>query len=135
MLKSRFRFYLSLIARPDIILGIWLIVSPASILHSFLFQEATRNAADFAGGTLAAIMLGLTLCYTGITIINSGRNPSDSRDMIFWQSLMFFVRAVFLAAGPFFFGLRYWSFAPAAAWLLASIFLMAYASRNLLIRE
>ncbi len=124
------------IALTQIAPGVLIMAAPSFFFNPTFFHESfLKLYPNLDIVLLLARLSGLLLLYTGMTILSVRHNPSESRDLIFWQGLLFTAKTGFLIAGPFLFHGRYWLFVPAGIWLLCGIFLLAFASRNLLVRE
>jgi len=127
MLKTSFRGYLTMIAFLCFVPGAILIAYPL-LLDSFIFHAQ-------AGAHVLYRFCGLGLIFFAAAIFYSRRDPSSARDLIFWQSIYALSFSVLLFIGPWFFGMRFFVYPFAVFLLVSGLFLMSYASRNLLIRE
>ena len=131
MLKRRFDFYLGIISYPQILLGILLAIFPVYGLKFIMEFPAEPGIAT----VFFARMYFVSFVMMGIMILSIRSFPDRNRNLIFWISLYFIYTAVQFFIGMYLKQLIYLSVLPALFFLVSGLFLMAYASRNLLIRE
>lgn len=133
--KSKFKGYINALAIPLLVLSIVLIARP-DILIPFTVE---RESAELYGGLpLIGVLLrfvGLGLAFPVLLLFVLKSRPNDLREIAFWQSIVFFIFAVYLFLGPFFFQMSMYVFIPAAYLTITSLFLLTFASKNLLVRE
>ncbi len=153
MWKQSFTSYVFLLAVPTILLGLWLAVHPQTLLPIFLNGDLTalsgdtaapENASADAGaepGSLTpdlkyiARLAGLGLFLVSMLLFTARRQPSQNRDFMFWISLYFAGLAGLNFAAAFFGEISLWTLPAGIYWAIAAGFLMAFASRYLLVRE
>jgi len=142
MWKARFVFYLWLIALPQLLLGFALLLIPELLTNYAFFATPIAAEAEATGASAADAlllterMLGLTLVILVFILLATRSNPGQNREFVFWIAVSQLAQAALVLAGPFWFELRWWAAAPAGAiWAAGAFFLLAFASRNLLVRE
>jgi hypothetical protein len=130
--KSRFGFYIFWIALPFLLGGAFLAFYPDPIFPHLV----PGSSGEFSGTLrLSTRICGTLFLYTGVTLLFMRREPDRNRELAFWQAILCFALAGLLGSSPWLSGMSYWTL-PIALYLLASgIFLFAFASRNLLVRE
>ena len=133
--KSKYNFYLWLIILPNFALALVLLSYPDVLLSRVFLDPAdyvqNRNTvADFLARLLGGAWLLLHF------ILQMGRHePKQFRSIFFWFALLYFSMSVVTVLSPFFPGLSWWTYLALLCWFPATIFLMSFASRNLLVRE
>lgn len=151
MWKQSFTFYVFLLAAPNIVLGLWLAVHPQTLLPIFLDGDLTALAgetAEPAGGASTdeqhpltpdlkyiARLAGLGLFLVSMLLFSARRQPAQNRDFMFWISLYFAGLAALNFAAAAFGEISLWTLPAGVYWATAAGFLMAFASRYLLVRE
>ena len=130
MLKKRFDLYVNIILFPIIISGLFYAFFPEKSL-SFLCKDFLEpSPADFF-----VRLFFISQILTGITILSARDNPSKNRSLIFWISIYLLSIGAFFISGIFFFNLKILAVLPGIFLILSGAFLMAYASRYILVRE
>ncbi|MEQ9363627.1 MAG: hypothetical protein RIF32_05260 [Leptospirales bacterium] len=160
MWKQSFTFYVFLLAVPNIVLGLWLSIYPQTILPAFLPGHSAETIAESDAAAAAkpgavdqgatadeslvalspelkyiARMAGLGLFMVSMLLFTARRNPGQNRELMFWMSLYYAGLAVLNIAAAYFGEISLWTLPAGAFWLTAAFFLMAFASRYLLVRE
>ncbi|MCR9143308.1 MAG: hypothetical protein NXI24_13730 [bacterium] len=82
-----------------------------------------------------ARLAGLGLFMVSMLLFTARRNPAQNRELMFWMSLYYAGLAVLNLAAAFFGEISLWTLPAGVFWLAAAFFLMAFASRYLLVRE
>ena len=131
MLKKRFDLYLNLILLPIIIAGLFFSIFPENFI-TFFFEEAQESVNSVA---LVLRLFFISQIMIGITILSTKDNPSRSRSLIFWLAIYLLAMSAFFIAGIFIFQLKTLAVLPGIFFILSGTFLLAYASRNILVRE
>ncbi len=157
MWKSSFTFYVLLLSFPNVIIGLWLAVYPPSLLPYIFPQEsslmsdhpaAEASAAETdeapapsltelaaAERNLLARLAGLGMFLVSVLLLTGRREPGRNREFMFWIALYFLGLSVLTIAAAYFGEASLWILIGSVYWLVAAIFLMMFASRNLLVRE
>lgn len=157
MWKQSFTFYVLLLTLPNIVLGLWLSVYPQMILPAFLPGETTAVQTEVAkpaepaaaaaadettesnllspGLKYIARLAGFGLFMVSMLLFTARRNPGQNRELMFWMSLYYAGLAALNFAATYFGEISLWTLAAGVYWLVAALFLMAFSSRYLLVRE
>ncbi|MBX7057813.1 MAG: hypothetical protein K1X75_07070 [Leptospirales bacterium] len=131
MWKSQFSFYMLLTMLPLLALAAALLAAP-EWLAALLFQSAESSPAFLWAGRLA----GGALLFVAMALWGARSHPGDSRDLFFWGGIFYLALSMLFLFSPFLFSLSWSRAAPAAALFLpGSALQLAFASRNLLVRE
>ena len=147
--KQSFTFYVLLLALPNIVLGLWLAAYPQALLPAFvpssedIVEEITTSPIPDEGQTpeitaelkYIARLAGLGLFMVSMLLFTARSRPGQNREFMFWMSLYYAGLAALNIAAVAFREISLWTLPAGIFWLLAAIFLMAFASRNLLVRE
>ena len=148
MWKQSFTFYVLLLALPNIALGLWLSAYPQTLLPAFLPDHAA-SAEPIAGASQTeaapppvtaelkyiARLAGLGLFMVSMLLFTARRQPGQNRELMFWMSLYYAGLAALNIAAVAFGEIDLWTLPAGIFWLVAAGFLMAFASRYLLVRE
>jgi len=132
MLKTRFKFYMQCIAYPLAVAGIVMLLFPDSAIHH-LFRDS------IAPGTVA-LRLFVRVCagsflLISVLLLNAMSSPDTYRGILFWCGLYFLYLCFSFGAGPYLFQMHWSAIGAAVYAALAALFLIGYASRNILVRE
>ncbi len=128
---SKFRFYLRLGSIPFIVIGLTLVFYPKVFFKYF-------DISDFNFNTYTQFflrLLGILLVYIYLTFEYMGSDPNSHRDLAFFQSiLLFFIGFLFLLS------IFIWKFSLYLIiifvyTLIFGFFLLAFSSKNLLVRD
>lgn len=132
MWKSQFRFYMLLVIAPLLAQALVLLISPAWFLKTAFVSPPELSGAF----SWMARIAGAALAFAAMILLGARNNPGQSREVFFWSALLYLALCGLCLAGPFLSGVA-WLFAGPAAglYLLAAVFQLAFASRNLLVRE
>ncbi|MDH5654873.1 MAG: hypothetical protein OEZ34_03125 [Spirochaetia bacterium] len=131
MLKKRFNLYMNLIVFPIVLSGLFFVIFPEPSLQ-FLFTEVRVDSNPLLFFTR---IFFLTQIILGITIMSTKDNPGKSRNLIFFIAAYLLSLSAFFLAGIYFYNLKSLASLPGIFLLLSGGFLLAYASRNILVRE
>lgn len=136
--QSQFSAQLLLASIPILILGGILLVQPLVLIGFVLTLPPMEGAT---GGTISSA-LGLTFrmagagyFFTALTILTIRGRTRSNRELIFWQAVFLIFQAVLLFLGPFYFETSWWVYLPAVYMTAFALYLMAYATKNLYVRE
>jgi hypothetical protein len=159
MWKRSFMFYVLLLALPNIVLGLWLAIYPQGLLPAFLpagyavdsailpvpapatdetdepAQDATTDPQLNPEMKYLARLAGLGLFMVSMLLFTARNEPGRNREFMFWMSLYYAGLAALNIGAVFFREINLWTLPAGVFWLVAAAFLMAFASRNLLVRE
>lgn len=130
--KPAFRFYTALIALPFLVAGLVLSIYPSPVLP-WLFEDPQTDPGSMF--FLLVRIIGVSFLYITVTIFVMRNDPNRLINLGFWQAILCFALAGFAIASPFWFKASYYVLIPGAYWLVSGIFLFAFASRSLVVRE
>ncbi len=133
--RNQFSTYVNLIAAPFLVLAVLLLAKPDWLLPYLVKPESFSFYESLPAIAFLMRIGGLGLLFPTISLFTMKGQPNTFREFAFWQSLYLFFFSAALFAGPFYFGLRWFVYIPATIALIGSLFLIAFASRNLLVRE
>ena len=117
---------------PFLFAGLVLAIYPAPVLPYFLESPQEELGPVFY---LLVRVIGVSFLYITVTIFVMRGDPNKLIDLGFWQAVLCFALAGFTGVSPFWFKTSMLLLIPATYWLVSGIFLMAFASRTLLVRE
>ena len=121
---------------PLFIFGIGLLFFPArslSIISPLSFNEDSLKTIPVLPFFIKLVSIGLL--YFATSILTVKNQPSENRDIIFWQGIFFLAFGGLCAIGPFFFQLSYWVLVLAVTSFASSVLYLGYSSRNILVKE
>lgn len=133
--KNKFKGYLNVLSAPLLITSLALISKPELLIPYIVSEEAVQL---YTGLPLIGVLLrisGLGLLFPVILMFNLKSRPNDLRELAFWQSIFFLIYSIFLFLGPFFFHMHFFVYIPGGFLAITAIFLLTFASKNLLVRE
>ena len=128
MWKSRFMFYNLLWVIPSLLLGLAMLIFPHQTGELFEMHNL------LAGGFFIRLA-GLGLLFSGLVLFHIRSEPEQNRNLFFWFALLYASLAGLVAMLPLLYELSWFWLALSLYWLLASLFLFGFVSRNLLVRS
>ncbi len=126
---SKFRFNIRLGAIPFLIVGLIFLFYPDFFLR--FFKELTINAIDH----FLVRMIGMFLVYLYLTFEYMINNPNYHRDLAFIQAILLLSIALFFILFVFVWKFSYYYLIVSLYNMIFAIYLIMFASKNLLVRD
>lgn len=128
--KNAFQGYINLIAFPAILFGAILMGQP-------YLMRYLMNSPVLQGDPLLYFIriVGVGIFFASIILITGKRDPNNSREFIMWTAVFYLSLAVFFILGPILSIMNWFALLPALFFLTGSLFLFAFVSRNILVRD
>ncbi|MCB1326563.1 MAG: hypothetical protein H7A21_04635 [Spirochaetales bacterium] len=135
MWKGRFSLYVQLVSAPTLLLAVLLMVHPVLLLGLAFEGADVYNPEQATAIHLFARIAGLAVFVLMIQVLGARQHPGNNRGLFFWVALLFLAFSGLIAVEAFLGQANYWMAAPLLIWVPGAAFFLAFASRNVLVRE
>lgn len=127
---NKFRFYTRLGALPFILSGLVFIFYP-----DFIFKYITIKDISLFPYIVIIRFMGILFIFIFFTFEYMASNPNLHRDLAFYQFLLMIAISTFTLLGVFLWKFSYYTLIISIYGLIFAIFLLMFASKNLLVRD
>jgi hypothetical protein len=148
MRLSEFKSYIFFLSTPLIIISGVLLYKPSVFfllgittgLPALPWSQASADPSltdlvYIRSAFLPLRIAAFSLLFFALVLLNIRNNPGNNREIFLWMSLYMLGIAGLLISAPFFGTLNWLAIPLGIYFLMIFVFLFAYASRNLIVRE